>query len=99
MWLPLVPAAAAEWLAVARKISLPVEAGLCILWVYGRDEPEADTGITGDLAMSKRELYYELRRGGMGRETARACVVETSLMGRLDRLDYWLTKLQERTSQ
>jgi hypothetical protein len=45
--------------------------------------------------MSKRELYYELRRGGMGRETARACVVETCLMGRLDRLGYWLTKLQE----
>ena len=45
--------------------------------------------------MSKRELYYELRRGGMDRETARACVVETCLMGRLDRLGYWLTKLQE----
>ncbi len=49
--------------------------------------------------MSRRELYYELRRGGMGRETARACVVETSLMGRLDRLGYWLAKLQERTRQ
>ncbi len=73
--------------------------GCAILWVYGMDEPEADTGITGDLAMSQRELYYELRRGGMGRETARACVVETSLMGRLDRLDYWLAKLQERTRQ
>ena len=70
-----------------------------ILWVYGTDEPEADTGITGDLAMSKRELYYELRRGGMDRETARACVVETSLMGRLDRLGYWLAKLQERTAR
>ena len=45
--------------------------------------------------MSKRELYYELRRGGMDRETARACVVETCLMGRLDRLNYWFTKLQE----
>lgn len=45
--------------------------------------------------MSQRELYYELRRGGMGRETARACVVETNLMGRLDRLGYWFTKLQE----
>lgn len=21
---------------------------MCILWVYGTDEPEADTGITGD---------------------------------------------------
>jgi len=73
--------------------------GCAILWVYGMDEPEADTGITGDLAMSQRELYYELRRGGMDRETARACVVETSLMGRLDRLGYWLTKLQERTRQ
>lgn len=45
--------------------------------------------------MSKRELYYELRRGGMTRAAARACVVETCLMGRLDRLDYWLTKLKE----
>jgi hypothetical protein len=45
--------------------------------------------------MSKRELYYELRRGGMTRAAARACVVETCLMGRLDRLDYWLAKLKE----
>jgi len=67
---------------------------VCYTLGVGTDEPEADTGITGDLVMSKRELYYELRRGGMGRETARACVVETSLMGRLNRLDYWLAKLR-----